>query len=61
MTCRSDPSSRSDEQAGRALAEVLNAPVWAAPSSERAPFPEDHPLYLGGLPFAMGPLSNKLQ
>jgi benzoylformate decarboxylase len=44
-----------------ALAETLNAPVWAAPSSERAPFPEDHPLYVGGLPFAMGPLSDKLQ
>ena len=43
-----------------ALAETLNAPVWAAPSSERAPFPEDHPLYVGGLPFAMGPLSEKL-
>jgi benzoylformate decarboxylase len=43
-----------------ALAEGLNAPVWAAPSSERAPFPEDHPLYVGGLPFAMGPLSDKL-
>jgi benzoylformate decarboxylase len=43
-----------------ALAEALNAPVWAAPSSERAQFPEDHPLYVGGLPFAMGPLSDKL-
>ena len=43
-----------------ALAEALNAPVWAAPASERAPFPEDHPLYVGGLPFAMGPLSDKL-
>ena len=43
-----------------ALAEALNAPVWAAPASERAPFPEDHPLYAGGLPFAMGPLAGKL-
>jgi benzoylformate decarboxylase len=43
-----------------ALAEALNAPVWAAPASERAPFPEDHPLYAGGLPFATGPLSDKL-
>ena len=43
------------------LAEALNAPVWAAPSSERAPFPEDHPLYRGGLPFAIGPLSEKLE
>jgi benzoylformate decarboxylase len=37
-----------------ALAEKLDAPVWAAPSSERAPFPETHPLNLGGLPFAGG-------
>ena len=44
-----------------ALAEALGAPVWAAPSSERAPFPEDHPLYCGGLPFAMGPLSGLLE
>ena len=43
------------------LAEKLNAPVWAAPASERTPFPEDHPLYAGGLPFAMGPLSDKLE
>ncbi|NLA29207.1 MAG: benzoylformate decarboxylase, partial [Propionibacterium sp.] len=33
-----------------ALAERLGAPVWAAPSSERPPFPETHPLYAGGLP-----------
>jgi benzoylformate decarboxylase len=44
-----------------AVAEALNAPVWAAPASERAPFPEDHPLYRGGLPFAIGPLSSKLE
>jgi benzoylformate decarboxylase len=44
-----------------ALAETLNAPVWAAPASERAPFPEDHRLYRGGLPFAMGPLSGHLE
>jgi benzoylformate decarboxylase len=44
-----------------AFAEALGAPVWAAPASERAPFPEDHPLYSGGLPFAMGPLSKKLE
>jgi benzoylformate decarboxylase len=43
-----------------ALAEKMDAPVWAAPSSERAPFPEDHPLYQGGLPFAIGPLANHL-
>lgn len=44
-----------------ALAEKLDAPVWAAPASERTPFPEDHPLYAGGLPFAMGPLAEKLE
>jgi benzoylformate decarboxylase len=44
-----------------ALSDALDAPVWAAPSSERAPYPEDHPLYCGGLPFAMGPLSEKLE
>lgn len=43
-----------------ALAEKLGAKVWAAPSSERVPFPEDHPLYAGGLPFAQGLLSEKL-
>jgi benzoylformate decarboxylase len=43
-----------------ALAEALGAPVWAAPASERTPFPESHPLYCGGLPFATGPLSDKL-
>jgi benzoylformate decarboxylase len=44
-----------------ALAEALGAPVWAAPASERTPFPEDHPLYCGGLPFATGPLGEKLE
>lgn len=43
-----------------ALAEKLGAPVWAAPASERPPFPEHHPLYAGGLPFAIGPLSDRL-
>lgn len=42
------------------LAERLGAPVWAAPSSERPPFPETHPQYCGGLPFAIGPLSERL-
>jgi benzoylformate decarboxylase len=44
-----------------ALADALGAPVWAAPASERAPFPEDHPLYCGGLPFAIAPLSKMLE
>lgn len=43
-----------------ALAEMLQAPVFAAPSSERTPFPENHPLYSGNLPFAIKPLSDKL-
>jgi benzoylformate decarboxylase len=43
-----------------ALAEKMDAPVWAAPASERAPFPEDHPLYPGGLPFAIRPLAKHL-
>ncbi|SHG66302.1 benzoylformate decarboxylase [Kaistia soli DSM 19436] len=44
-----------------ALAEKLGAAVFAAPASERTPFPEDHPLYVGGLPFAIGPLSERLK
>jgi benzoylformate decarboxylase len=44
-----------------AFAEALGAPVWAAPASERTPFPENHPFYCGGLPFAIGPLSEKLK
>jgi benzoylformate decarboxylase len=33
-----------------AFAEALGAPVWAAPGSERAPFPENHPLCSDGYP-----------
>ena len=44
-----------------ALAEKLQAHVFAAPSSERPPFPETHPLYCGGLPFAKGLLSKRLE
>jgi benzoylformate decarboxylase len=40
-----------------AFVEALGAPVWAAPASERTPFPENHPLYRGGLPFAAGRLA----
>lgn len=43
------------------LAEKLQAHVFAAPSSERPPFPETHELYCGGLPFAKGPLSARLE
>lgn len=44
-----------------AFAEALRAPVWAAPGSERTPFPENHSPYWGGLPFATRPLSEKLK
>lgn len=47
--------------AGIRLAEKLNICVWAAPASEVPPFPETHPLYAGGLPFAIGPLAKKLE
>lgn len=46
---------------GIKLAEKLNIPVWAAPASERPAFPETHPLYAGGLPFAIKPLCEKLE
>lgn len=46
---------------GIAFAEKLNAPVWNGPFSERVSFPEDHPLYAGALPSAIGPLSKALQ
>ena len=32
------------------LAERANAPVWEAPASSRASFPQDHPLFAGFLP-----------
>lgn len=44
-----------------ALAEKVRAPVWAAPASERATFPEDHPQFQGALPFAIGPLAEHLK
>lgn len=43
------------------LAEILQAPVFAAPASERAMFPQNHPLFCGALPFARGPLSQQLE
>ncbi len=46
---------------GIAFAEMINAPVWGAPLSERVSFPENHPLYAGRLPFAKQPLSKKLE
>jgi benzoylformate decarboxylase len=47
--------------AGVALAEKLNAPVFHAPNTERPSFPETHRLFQGPLPMAMGPLSDRLQ
>ena len=47
--------------AGVALAEKLNAPVFHAPDSERPSFPETHKLFQGMLPVAMGPLGNRLK
>ncbi|WDZ87006.1 benzoylformate decarboxylase [Micromonospora cathayae] len=43
-----------------ALAERLCCPVWSAPAPERAGFPEDHPQFQGVLPYAIGPLAEKL-
>jgi benzoylformate decarboxylase len=46
---------------GIAFAELLQAPVWLGPFSERVSFPENHPLFAGALPAAIGPLSQTLQ
>ena len=43
-----------------ALAELLNAPVWAAPAPERVGFPQTHPLFQGFLPMAKGPLAERI-
>ncbi|MGA7579644.1 MAG: benzoylformate decarboxylase [Desulfobaccales bacterium] len=45
-------------EAGIRFAEKLNAKVWAAPFAERTPFPENHPLYAGVLPAALGPIAS---
>jgi benzoylformate decarboxylase len=44
-----------------ALAERLQAPVFAAPIAERTVFPETHPQFQGMLPPAIGPLSKRLE
>ncbi|MHC5225381.1 benzoylformate decarboxylase [Ignatzschineria sp. LJL83] len=54
------PRGQGWEQ-GIKLAEKLNIPVYSAPATEITPFPESHPLYAGGLPFAIEPLSKKLE
>lgn len=43
-----------------ALAERLRCPVFSAPLAEAASFPEDHALYRGTLPPAIGPLGRML-
>lgn len=43
-----------------ALAEKLEAPVWASPMSGRCSFPEDHRLFAGFLPPLRQPLADKL-
>ena len=43
-----------------ALAERLEAPVWAAPFSARCGFPEDHRLFAGFLPPLRQPLADRL-
>ena len=43
------------------LAERLRCPVFLAPLTEAASFPEDHPLYRGVLAPAIGPLGQMLQ
>jgi len=46
--------------AGIALAEKLNVPVFRAPACERMSFPDTHPLFQAQLPAAMGPISKIL-
>src|SRR5918998_1354364 len=43
-----------------ALAEKLNAAVWEAPLASRAGFPQDHPLFQGGLAPAQKPVAEQL-
>jgi benzoylformate decarboxylase len=43
-----------------ALAEKLNAAVWEAPLASRAGFPQDHPLFQGGLAPAQNPVAEQL-
>jgi benzoylformate decarboxylase len=47
--------------AGIKFAERLRAPVYMAPLSERASFPQTHPQFRGMAPMAIGPLSKKLR
>lgn len=56
-----DISRSNGWEEGIAFAEKLNAPVWIAPFSELVSFPENHPLFTGVLPSAIGPLSTALK
>jgi benzoylformate decarboxylase len=47
-------------ESGIKLAERLQAPVYLSPLSDRASFPQTHPLFRGMAPIAVGPLSKKL-
>ena len=48
-------------KAAVALAERLRCAVFTAPEAEAASFPEDHALFQGDLPPAIGPLCEKLR
>ncbi len=52
-------ASRANTHAVR-LAEKLSAPVWAAPSAPRCPFPTTHPLFQGLLPASIKGISAAL-
>src|SRR5258708_1202184 len=52
-------ASRANAHAVR-LAEKLHAPVWAAPSAPRCPFPTTHPHFRGLLPAAIRGISAAL-
>jgi len=58
-----DLDSDAGHAAAVALAERLRAAVWAipAPGGGRLGFPEDHPLFQGILPPAIGPLGETLE
>ncbi|MEI9899381.1 MAG: thiamine pyrophosphate-dependent enzyme [Hyphomicrobium sp.] len=47
--------------AGIKFAERLQAPVFLAPIADRISFPQNHPQFRGGLPMAIGPLSDSLR
>jgi benzoylformate decarboxylase len=50
-----------DWDAGIKFAERLRAPIYRAPLSEKASFPQTHPQFRGRVPMAIGPLSKKLR